>query len=391
MLLFLGLMPLVNTLSAQDFDAMLAKSKPLECSDISYNAGQQFIEYWQQNKTTELDALISYWEVKCGQREPVFRAKILNAIANKKFSESLLDEGTANMLNNFQSRWQMIKNGQYYSYDNYAAYYAYIPFNQDFDQFTQNIAQTLKEQQAVNSVEYVLADFYSGNTSDTVFQKLTKLLSSEAGYIQSIEELRRTNEREGEMNLAAYGGVWMPRGGAKFIGIKPEVGMMIGGKGKRHNVDLSFGIRFGRAAEAYAFKRRTWGHAWDTTDYYQGFYVGLDYGYDVLQFKRQELQVLGGIGVDGFSTVRSTNNNNNNNDRDHEKGVTSYNFNMGLGYRIYLNNSLYLGLKARYNIVDYRLSNVVDFTGNAFTFQLIIGGLSSPYSRDLKRMGYRRS
>ncbi len=73
-----------------------------------------------------------------------------------------------------------------------------------------------------------------------------------------------------------------------------------------------------------------------------------------------------------------------------EKGVSSYNFNMGLGYRIYLNNSLYLGLKARYNIVDYRLSNVVDFTGNAFTFQLIIGGLSSPYSSDLRRMGYRR-
>ncbi len=118
----------------------------------------------------------------------------------------------------------------------------------------------------------------------------------------------KINKSGGEFNLPAYGGVWIPMGGAKVIGIKPDIGVMMGVKSKRNNVDPSVGIRFGSAKEAYSFKRKGWGHALDTTDYYQGFYVGLDYGYDLIQKKSQELQILAGVGVDAFSTVKSENN-----------------------------------------------------------------------------------
>ncbi|MBK7174449.1 MAG: hypothetical protein IPH84_14740 [Bacteroidales bacterium] len=53
--------------------------------------------------------------------------------------------------------------------------------------------------------------------------------------------------------------------------------------------------------------------------------------------------------------------------------AATYNINAGVGYRYYLKDNLYLGIRAKYNFVDYTLNHVVDFTGNPITIQFIVG------------------
>ena len=77
-----------------------------------------------------------------------------------------------------------------------------------------------------------------------------------------------------------------------------------------------------------------------------------------------------------------------NNDLDSETTWT-YNFSFGLGYRYYVSDTFYLGLRGKYNVVDYTLNDVVDFTGNPITIQFIIGGLSNIVrTNNLKSLQY---
>lgn len=112
------------------------------------------------------------------------------------------------------------------------------------------------------------------------------------------------------------------------------------------------------------------------TNHFFGGYLGLDGGYDIWRTKHQELQLLVGIGGDGFDAIKE--------DKSKQlkpESTWSYNFNGGIGYRYYIKNSFYIGVKAKYNIVNYALNGVVGFTGNPITAGLVIGGLSNRTKR----------
>ena len=124
--LFIIMIFIANFLSGQDFDYLMTK-KQADCSDISYNSGLYFIRYMQENKLDSADFLLKYWEGKCGMREPIYRAKILLALKQNQYNDSILTEGTLNNIFNYQNRMDMIKYSNYYLYDNYKSYFGFIP------------------------------------------------------------------------------------------------------------------------------------------------------------------------------------------------------------------------------------------------------------------------
>ncbi|HHT04038.1 MAG TPA: hypothetical protein GX005_06955, partial [Bacteroidales bacterium] len=161
---------LSTTSFGQDFDNLMTK-KQVDCSDISYNSGLYFIEYVQENKLDSAKYLLEYWEAKCGMREPIYRAKILLALKQNEFNDSLFSDGSLNYIYNYQNRMDMIKYANYYSYDNYKPYYGFIPPGQEFDTFTQDLAKTLMGKYNPESIEYLITEFYGVN-SDTILSKI---------------------------------------------------------------------------------------------------------------------------------------------------------------------------------------------------------------------------
>lgn len=367
---------------AQDFDNLMVK-KQLDCSDISYNSALLFERYFTENKIDSAKSLLIYWQGKCGLREPVQRARLLIAIKENNFQDSLLTEDMLPFVFNYQNRMDMIKYNNYYSYDNYKPYYGYIPVGQEFDKFTKKSFGNLKSNFGTNKMEYLLCEFYSDN-SDTIFSKIQA-----SDYDNSLlsKEYKKTTDKYLNMNefhMSWITGVWIPTGNIKKLGTHPELGFQFGSKNKKMNYDFIIALKFGNSANDY-YARRSKNSNLELTDHFFGGQVGIDVGRDIFAKNAHEIQLTGGFALDGFDVFEE------NKDLGLESASTwTYNFSFGLGYRYYVTNGFYLGLRAKYNVVDYSLNNTIEFTGNPITIQFIIGGVNNVIRNDnLKALKYK--
>lgn len=370
-------------LFGQNFDHIMTK-KQIDCSDISYNSGLYFVKYIQENKLDSAKYLLQYWEGKCGMREPIYRAKILLALKQNQYNDSLLTEGTLNNIFNYQNRMDMIKYSNYYSDDNYKSYYGFIPPGQEFDKFTQELSKTLIKEYEPNQIEYLLSEFY-GENSDTIFSKIQSNIYGQTPLTTEYKKAVDKYVNMAEFHISWVTGLWIPTGELKKIGSHPELGFQMGAKHKKMNYDLIMAFKFNNSPNDYYARRTKSGDSLELTNHFFGGHIGFDIGRDIYSKNGHEFQLTGGIAFDGFDALEEDKDNNL-----ESESTWTYNFNFGLGYRYYVTNTFYLGLRAKYNIVDYSLNNVVDFTGNPITIQFIIGGVNNVFrNNNLKALKYK--
>ncbi|MDR3287547.1 MAG: hypothetical protein LBT27_08905 [Prevotellaceae bacterium] len=367
---------------AQDFDNLMTK-KQLDCSDISYNCSLLYEKYFTENQLDSAKNLLSYWESKCGNREPIQRAKLLLALREKNYQDSLLTEGVLSHIFNYQNRNDMIKHSNFYHYDEYKPYYGFIPVGQEFDNFTRKEFENLKSEYDADKIEYLWCEFYSDNC-DTIFPKLQSNRYETNTLNKEYDKAVKQSLNMSEIHLAWITGIWMPTGRLKTLGMHPDFGLQVGSKHKKMNYDLTMTYKFLKSANEYYAKREETGEL-EITDNFYGVYFGFDVGRDIYTVRGHELQLTGGVAVDIFTALKE------NKDMDIKvASANSYNFNMGIGYRYYIKSNFYLGLKAKYNIVDYTMSNVVDLKGNVITVQFVIGVLTNEIkNNNLKALKYK--
>ena len=113
------------------------------------------------------------------------------------------------------------------------------------------------------------------------------------------------------------------------------------------------------------------------TRHFFGGYVGAEIGYELLRNKNSELDLIGGIGYDGFDAVKT----------DEDAGIKSVsvgslNLNGGLGSRYYYKpQGNYVGVQLRFNALNYSNRGGTNLSGDAFSLRLI-WGFSGNYFRD---------
>ncbi|MDD3738475.1 MAG: hypothetical protein PHP31_04200 [Lentimicrobiaceae bacterium] len=386
--LFTVVIFLSGLLFGQDFGNILIQQRSVTCSDISYNSGLYFVKYMKENKLDSANYLLQYWESKCGMREPIYRAKILLALKQNQYHDSLLNIGTLSNILNYQKRMDMIKYSNSYYYDYSEPYYGYTPPGQEFDKYTQELSKSLMKNYQTEQIEYLLTEFY-GENYDTIFPKIQSGIYGENRLTTEYENIVNKYVNMAEFHLSWITGVWIPTGKLKKLGLHPEIGFQMGAKHKKMNYDFTLTIRPVKSPNYYEARIKQFGDSIISTNYFFGAYVGFDVGRDLFSRNGHEMQLTGGIALDGFDVLDV--------DKDEDiKGVSvlTYNLNMGIGYRYYITNSFYLGLRTKYNIVDYSMNKVIDFTGNPITIQFIIGGvggtLRNDYLRELKYNKMRR-
>lgn len=370
------------SIAAQDFDNLMVK-RPLDCSDISYNSALLFEEYYTENKIDSAKNLLMYWQGKCGLREPILRAKILIALKENNFHDSLLTEGILSHVFNYQNRMDMIKYNNYYSYDNYKSYYGYIPVGQEFDKFTKKTFSSLKPNYGTNQMEFVLCEFYSDNY-DTIFSRIQTKEFANSIISKEYKKAVDRNLNLPETHVSWITGVWIPTGNLKKLGIHPELGFQFGVKHKKMNYDLTMALKFLNSPNDY-YARRTETSDLELTNHFFGGHIGFDVGRDIFVKKAHEIQLTCGIAFDGFDALEE-----NKNLDLKAASANSYNFSIGLGYRYYVKNEFYLGLRVKYNMVDYTINHVIDFTGNPITVHFIVGGVNNILrNNNLKSLHYK--
>jgi hypothetical protein len=367
----------------QDFDHLMVK-KQLDCSDISYNCAQIFEKYYSSNKLDSAKSLLIYWQSKCGLREPLQRCKILLAIKQNSLNDSLLSDNVFYYLFNYKNRMSIGKYGDFESYDNNKAYYGYIPAGQDFDAFTKKSFTELKVNFTPDVMEYLLCEFYSDN-SDTLFFKLQTNTFKNSILAKEYKKLTMEFQNLPEYHVAWITGMWIPTGAIRPLGVHPDLGFMSGIKYKKVSYDLTMTFKFLDTPESYLARRST-SSGLESTNHFFGGYMGFDVGRDIFFKNNHEIQLMGGIAFEGFDAL----------EEDLDLGLESasantLNLNLGFGYRYYYKNDSYLGLRVKYNFVDYTSNHVIDFTGNPITIQFVIGGLTNDYrNRNLKALRFKQ-
>lgn len=257
---------------------------------------------------------------------------------------------------------------------------------QEFDSFAVKFFKNELLTHEAGTSERLLCEFYC-NGPDSFYSLIQK---SDCDSSTICKEYNRELKRylyKPELNLALTTGVWLPTGGIKKLGVHPTIGVQLGSKYRRLNIDATLSFKFLKSKTPYLATRVKSNDSTELTDKFFGGYFGLDLGYDILRKRANELQILAGIGIDGFDALELVDE-----DKSTElkaESASSYNLNFGLSYRYYINSWSYIGLQAKYNIVDYTSNGVVNFTGNPITITVTIGSLSNYVKRyGLENLGY---
>ena len=373
-----------TALISQDIEDLILEKRQPTCSEIAQTSADLFAQNMAKLDLDSANLVLDYWESKCGLTEPVFRSKILVSILSSYGLEAYLNEDLFTYLENYQDRLDIDStNFQGFIMDQSIFLFGYVAPDSYFDQIL-----TIKFQELANRLipatnEYFLAKFYAGDTqnlfkeinqrnfSGTEFSKL---------YWNQVENVQGTTEG----HLAWLTGLWLPTGELETLGPHPDLGFLLGWKKKKWNYDFILSFKFLQAQNEY-FARRKSTNTIEPTRHFFGGQIGFEVGRDILAHRSHELQLIAGIALDGFDALQEEE------DQNLEaQSIITYNLNGGIGYRYYTNGNFYLGLRAKYNLVDYTINNVVDLTGNAITIQFVIGGVNNVFkSRRLKNLGVR--
>lgn len=197
--------------------------------------------------------------------------------------------------------------------------------------------------------------------------------------LTSITFSQNDSIKRGNVHYDIFIGIFVPTQNAKLLGEKAVFGASFGLNHKRMTYDLTFDVRFGKSKHEYQVANS------ELSNNYLGGYLGIDVSRDIWTSKKNQILLLGGAGMDIFEIEPAEY-------RDSsfaeyilfgsEEVVTkesiniiSYNFNFGLMYRYYFRKNKYLGIRYRFNLVDYNSKKILtDLSGNFHSITINFGG-----------------
>jgi hypothetical protein len=365
----------------ESFEERITKINPT-CAEISLNAASLFEKYMLNDQYDSARFIVNYWAEKCGNREVVKRAKILLSLKTRNYSDTVLGAGILVDILDFKNRMDYWKAEFFYVFDNNAAYYGFVPFGQDYDRFTNELGRTLKKKYLPGTIPYILCDFYGGNT-DSVFIQLQQIPDNPSSLEIEYKEMVSMYKSFPSGEMGGIAGVWVPTGRLEIMGVHPEIGFSVGVKNKKMLYSLFMSVAFIKTPNKYEFINTQFNDSLQMSNMFIGFNVGGQVDWSVYQKKGNELFVLAGGCYSGITVLPV-------NDDDNIDGevARTVNLNIGLGVKHYFRGGTYISLQGKYNLVDYTSNGVIDYNGNAFSVQFIIGGALSGYKTQLDALQY---
>jgi len=356
---------------AQSGPDTLVKDESIDCEIVAQYSTSWIMYFYAVGEYDSASIVLDNWEAMCGLSEPVIRTRILFAIRNNMFSEDLYDSTIVDDMLNYMMRMDTSKPAGLYR--NYREYFGYVSLRGDYDKFTQRVANELLERIFYDPAELLFTELYANVLPDAAkaIQKDTTYTNTSLRtyYYQRVDKYLKLPD----VHFGFYTGIWIPFDNASLLGNHPLIGCQIGLRSQKMIYNLSFDVKFLKSKNEYTFLRE--GYT-ETTSTFAGIYFGADIEREVITFRKNKINLLGGIGYDGFDAVK-VNTEDDNPDNDVSHMISSLNTNFGLGFRHFLKNKTYIGLQGKYNFVNYSNPGGTNFAGNCLTISLSIGGFSN--------------
>ena len=334
---------------------------------FAYNATNLIMKYYKIQDFDSALLVLNDWQTECGASEPITRTRILLALNDHAFDENIYDSTIVDDVLNYIYRMESKTPADLYS--GYESYFGNVPIRGDYDYFTQNLADTLLSRGFDTPLELLFCQFYANIVTNPL-----KAIQTDALYNSTDIKtyyLQRANKCLSYIgyNINFFTGAWIPTGNASLLGTHPLIGIQGGIKYKKMTYNLTLAFKLGQSANDYVILKDGY---YDTTNYFLGGYVGLDIDREIYKGRKNEIDLLAGIGYDGFESIKTDNNS----DANAGHSINSLNTNFGLGYRHFYKKNHYIGLQAKYNIVNYNNKGGTNLMGDCYTITISIGGFN---------------
>jgi len=384
----------VSSAQAQFKDDVVEKMmthRILTCEDIFYNSMLLIPRLYAENKVDSIKLVLSYSKRNCKISQAYVAMELLLAIEDRTFNETIKYTYRNDPQKPISSRPPYYDSAYYDTYIlsfletfgefctidtvpelyNHFEYEAYT----NYTRFIKNTAQKLTAIKGLSPSEQYLLKYYA-HPDSTSFHILNDTIYNGTGLQMAYQERTAI----GGVDFGISTGIWSPTGNLSRLGNHPTFGCYIGGRDKGFVGLMNFMIGFTKSPNTYEIMQDD---TLFTTNHFEQYYIGYDVAQSIAYNKRHDLAILGGIGYDAIvGLTRSRNGNYDANLK--PKVMKTLNLNFGIGYKLFLTHKVaettihrsYLGINAKYNIVNYKNSFGTNMSGNTFTITLSYGGLS---------------
>ncbi|MCP4582149.1 MAG: hypothetical protein GY839_11075 [candidate division Zixibacteria bacterium] len=352
---------------------LLTKYRVNECADFISNAKILIPDYYNDNKLDSINMIIDYIDGHCSD-SPFSVLENLLMIDSGDFPEDWCDSVVID---------QMLRVPPYGPYmDRFMSSYGgwridgLGRFTNDshYYDFLTSLASNLASRTDSSTIQHLVCRYYDGDL-DYPIDRLH--LNDFTGYCIQNRFDRRVDYLKAELrswrgHWQIQSGVWVLQGNSQLFGEKLELGGSYGLRNKSWGTDLTCLMRTLKSENKYFVEMH------DTlaeTDSFFGLMLGADITREVFHFNRFEFESFTGIAYDILNTINTKD------DKDGKDGksIGAFSFNFGINTRIFCNKTrdYYLGMKLRYNIINYNNKGGTDLSGNSFSLCLTFGALGN--------------
>ena len=356
-------------LDAPDFAVLRGDLLPLTAPEVAATAWTLVPQLVVLGRPDLLAGFLQFWEDRCGAAEPITRTRILAAIWDDAFDESLYDESLGRDVREWETRDPaLVSEGR-------AA----------FDAFTVSFADQLLPHQPEGGLPEYFCLLYSDRTQDAATALADERLAETWArwYVEhpdgdddggAIIPADGTDEAGGEApgkpgpaSLLLTVGGWWPRGDVALAGPHVLVGGLLEQRVGAWFVRLPIEVRLGRTERPY---RVDHGAVRGQSDRFDAVYFGGEAGRALLSAAGVDLEAFAGIGFDGLRPFRSE-----------DLVLATLNGSLGLGLRWRVPGTpLRLGADARREWLGPRNEGVDSLSGSAWSLRFGLGPRFGPGS-----------
>lgn len=338
-----------------------------DCRELQYQ-GMQLIPLYYTNKDFDTAyAILNYWAQNCRMDETIFRSRILFAIDNGSFSDSLFaNSAFSTYLDIYKELDYDTTGASLLSYPEY--YVDEFQLLKWYKTFTDSIAYRCLTYTDLSPEEYFFVNYYI-HPSDSAYMLLHDKAFVNTSLRSIVTEPVYGRLAATQPHYSVSAGMWIPDQHLDTLGMHPFIGGQIGLKHNRILAYLALDLRVGASPNTY--KVVVDGTLTDTEQFFE-LSLRFDFGYELFQLRSTELLFVGGIGYDRINAYYETNDPDDDSD-DISKGLNSFNLNVGGSYRIYMKNNHYLAFTGRYHRLNFRNKGGTDLKGNALSLGLEYG------------------
>lgn len=355
---------------AQDDSALvnlLTQEKISECPTYIANAKLLIPGYYENFHIDSIYVVLGFLERNCeGNLSEFETLRNLLSIEQSTFQDQFCDrEVQSEILSGYRSGNHII-----FPIPHMISMVSFELAGDSYNLFIENLIQKMLAETDSLSIENLYCHFLLRDY-DYIIELLHKGEFPETclsgAYAIELNRIRTDLRDELKFHYSYNLGLWSPRGASSTLGNKLAFGGQLGIHKDRYIGQISLFLRALKSANVYEVRHDG---VLTPTDHFFGAYFGAEAGIEAIRIRRFELDLHGGLGYDGWESIKEGSDPN---------GISSLNINIGGTMRMFYNKerTRYLGIQGRYNIVKYGTGGGTDLSGNTVSVHLVLGYLAN--------------